>query len=201
MWPLLLGIAAYQPGGGAPAWARRAKTIQNRAFVAFRLQAFPRTLQKLLFCIISEGENETWPDRQPRHSPLPPSSSASHPGAASAAQGTHPPAQGGGESTPPAPVHGGARKGKKGLTSSPPRGNIKERKGRCPGSRTTPVFLFPGAAGFFFFLDFTMGAPPCQDVGHGIKQRYSFVLVIQEPLHVSASLFGLHSPNFSRAVW
>ena len=112
-----------------------------------------------------------------------------------------PPPKAGGESTPPAPVHGGARKGKKGLTSSPPRGNIKERKGRCPGSRTTPVFLFPGAAGFFFFLDFTMGAPPCQDVGHGIKQRYSFVLVIQEPLHVSASLFGLHSPNFSRAVW
>lgn len=45
-----------------------------------------------------------------------------------------------------------------------------------------------------------MGAPTCQDVGHGIKQRYSFVFVIQKPLHVSAGLFGLHSPDFPSAV-
>ena len=40
--PLLLGIAAYQPGGGALAWARKAKTIQNRGFCIIPGPSFPQ---------------------------------------------------------------------------------------------------------------------------------------------------------------
>lgn len=134
MWPLLLGIAAYQPGGGALAWARKAKTKQNRAFCIIRLQAFAGAIQNNLFCIIFDGEMKPGPTGKRATRPC----LLSHQPAAREPQAQRraptPPPKAGGKSTPPAPVHGGARKGKKGLTSSPPRGNIKERKGRCPGS-------------------------------------------------------------------
>lgn len=128
----------------------RQKLNKIGRFVSFRLQAFAGAIQNNLFCIIFDGEIKPGPDGKRATRPC----LLSHQPAAREPQAQRraptPPPKAGGKSTPPAPVHGGARKGKKGLTSSPPRGNIKERKGRCPGSRTTPVFLFPGAAGFFF---------------------------------------------------